>query len=205
MVYTINTANIEHVSPSSKSQDTATSYFFPLKSSRFGKIAQRRVTQADTARQQAVEGWIQHWSRRHPHVKVPVFHEIRWTEDPHPGSRVAVPVSEPVSPKTVLTQRAPWENDEEYRVALAVAEERRKGRRRPGMTLPTSGKESDVANVEGDKLAANIAQRLTTQAPETRTGFSEAIAAAEQRRLDRRRQAQPLYKSQAQPAKCCVQ
>ena len=65
-------------------------FSFSLKPTAFGTIAQRRVENTDVRRDQYFKGWTEYWVRTRLGSRKPVFQQISWAEEPHPGRRVEI-------------------------------------------------------------------------------------------------------------------
>ena len=65
-----------------------------LRTPAFGVISQRRVCARDERGDQYVLEAFQSWREDNPEDELPNWKELRWIEDPHPGSRVLILLDE---------------------------------------------------------------------------------------------------------------
>ena len=92
---------------------TGTIIYLPnLRPPAFGTLAQRRVQAADESRVAYSARCWQYEKRHFPKEVNPMFQEVRWEEELHPGIRVPCPPGDGediASPKTRLVNRMPPE------------------------------------------------------------------------------------------------
>ena len=104
-----------------------------LNEPRYGNIAIRRVEARDRNNERESRQWTREHFRRHPEDRPPVWNQMSYYEDPHPGTRVHVDVDHEVSPRTRrLPRPTPRRFDDYPEITVRPPSPTRvTGRRRP--------------------------------------------------------------------------